>query len=143
MPRKKKPSVDYEVGYGRPPKATRFKPGQSGNPKGRTPGHANLATYLQDELRRTVSITENGRRRKVTKAEVLAKAAVNGALKGESKAFVNLMTLLTRAGLIEPPPPVESNEITPDDVEILTDFLCRQDPLNPEAGSGTDNSTKP
>lgn len=25
----------YEVGYGRPPKATQFKPGQSGNPKGR------------------------------------------------------------------------------------------------------------
>ena len=26
---------DYEVGYGKPPKHSRFKPGQSGNPKGR------------------------------------------------------------------------------------------------------------
>jgi hypothetical protein len=26
---------DFEVGYGRPPKAHRFQPGRSGNPKGR------------------------------------------------------------------------------------------------------------
>ena len=26
---------DYEIGYGKPPKQTRFKPGQSGNPRGR------------------------------------------------------------------------------------------------------------
>ncbi len=33
MPRKTKPTGDYEVGYGRPPAHTRFKPGQSGNPR--------------------------------------------------------------------------------------------------------------
>ena len=31
----------YEVGYGKPPKSTQFKPGRSGNPKGRTKGSRN------------------------------------------------------------------------------------------------------
>jgi len=35
-----------EVGYKRPPKATRFKPGQSGNPKGRPKG-----TSIKDRVR--------------------------------------------------------------------------------------------
>ena len=30
--------ADYEVGYGKPPETTRFKKGQSGNPKGRPAG---------------------------------------------------------------------------------------------------------
>ena len=34
----------YEVGYGRPPSATRFQPGQSGNPKGRPKGTRNASS---------------------------------------------------------------------------------------------------
>jgi hypothetical protein len=35
-------SREFEVGYGRPPLHTRFKPGQSGNPKGRVKGRPSL-----------------------------------------------------------------------------------------------------
>ena len=37
-------SDDGQVGYRKPPVHTRFKPGQSGNPKGRPKGPRNLAT---------------------------------------------------------------------------------------------------
>ncbi len=32
------PPRDYEVGYGKPPSRTRFRSGQSGNPRGRPKG---------------------------------------------------------------------------------------------------------
>ena len=34
----------YAVGWGKPPRHTRFKKGQSGNPKGRPPGSKNMNT---------------------------------------------------------------------------------------------------
>jgi Family of unknown function (DUF5681) len=42
--------ADYEVGYRRPPQHTRFKRGQSGNPKGRRPGRPNMKTVIQRVL---------------------------------------------------------------------------------------------
>jgi hypothetical protein len=42
--------LPYSVGYGRPPKHTRFKPGRSGNPKGRPRGSRNLSTEMQKVL---------------------------------------------------------------------------------------------
>jgi hypothetical protein len=50
------------VGYGRPPRSTRFKPGQSGNPKGRPKGVQSLGAILDKALAARVSVQENGRR---------------------------------------------------------------------------------
>ena len=41
---------DYEVGYGKPPRHTRFTKGRSGNPRGRSPGAKNLKTLLSEAL---------------------------------------------------------------------------------------------
>ena len=57
---KAKPSA-AEVGYGKPPKHTRFKKGQSGNPKGRPKGTCNFKTDVQAMLKSPVKITNNGR----------------------------------------------------------------------------------
>jgi hypothetical protein len=42
-------TADYEVGYGKPPKETRFKPGQSGNPRGRPKGSKNKTSHIPAE----------------------------------------------------------------------------------------------
>ena len=43
-------SSDDDVGYGKPPRSRRFKPGQSGNPKGRPKGAKNRDTILRELL---------------------------------------------------------------------------------------------
>jgi len=58
-------------GHGKPPRHDDFKKGQSGNPRGRRPGSKNLATLLESALNQPVTVTENARRRKVTKREAV------------------------------------------------------------------------
>jgi hypothetical protein len=68
---------DYEVGYGKPPRDTRFPKGQSGNPRGRPSGAKNLKTLLSEALNEPVIVTENGGRRKVTKRQAIITQLVN------------------------------------------------------------------
>ena len=49
---------DYDVGYGKPPRHTRFKKGQSGNPRGRPSGSKNLATVLSEALNELVIVAD-------------------------------------------------------------------------------------
>ena len=74
---------DYEVGYGKPPRSTRFKKGQSGNPRGRPSGSKNLSTLLSEALNEPVIVTENGRRRKISKRQAIIKQLVNQSAKGD------------------------------------------------------------
>ncbi len=64
-------SGDYTVGRGKPPVASRFKPGQSGNPGGRKKGSRNYDTILAAVMESEIAVTENGRKRKVSKFEEL------------------------------------------------------------------------
>jgi hypothetical protein len=79
------------VGYGNPPKHTRFKPGQSGNPGGRPKGSKSFKSVLQDELSQQVNLTEQGVMSKVTKMEALAKRLVGDALSGSPRALAELL----------------------------------------------------
>lgn len=78
---------DYDVGYRRPPKATQFKKGESGNPKGRPKGSRSLEKVVVDELKVKITVNENGRSKKVKKAEAIAKQMVNKAMTGDPKAI--------------------------------------------------------
>lgn len=80
------PARDYEVGDRRPPKHRQFKPGQSGNPKGRPKGSINLRTRVARQLRQTVPVTRHGRQVKMLKADLIAHQIVDAAAKGNLKA---------------------------------------------------------
>lgn len=77
---------DYAVGYGRPPKATQFQPGQSGNRKGRPKGSRNIALMLDEELGAGVMVTIDGRRVSRTKGQIMARQVVDKAAKGDLNA---------------------------------------------------------
>ena len=75
-----------DVGYGKPPKNSRFKQGRSGNPRGRPKGALNMATVLARTLREKIVIDENGKRKTVSKLEAAIKQLANKAASGELRA---------------------------------------------------------
>ncbi len=85
---------DYEVGFGRPPKHSQFKKGQSGNPRGRPKASKNVDTMLRDTLLRTVTISENGKKRKITALEAFFRQTLKCALEGDARAADKLLKLL-------------------------------------------------
>ena len=94
---KNKPPADYPVGYGKPPRHTRFKKGESGNPKGRPKGTLNISTVVSREARKEVIVNENGRRIVMTKLEVAAMQVINKAASGDLKAFQQVSDVLREA----------------------------------------------
>ena len=85
------------AGYCNPPEHTRFKTGQSGNPRGRPKGTLNMATVLERTLREKVVINENGKRKTITKLEAALKQLTNKAASGELKALQLLAALVRSA----------------------------------------------
>jgi hypothetical protein len=123
----------YEVGYARPPKKTQFKPGQSGNPKGRPKGAKNEATILKGILNRRLEIREAGRARKISVLEAMLLKFTEDALKGNTKSAV---FLLNRYRGFDGPE-TEPGELDQDDRQILDDFAKRLEiQLKKEGPSG-------
>lgn len=98
---KKKPPTDDSVGYGRPPKAHQFKPGQSGNPPGRPKKKASKEEIATAALAKIVTVTIDGRRVKMSVLELVIKKQVQLALSGDKKALQFLLSLNDPA-LMEP-----------------------------------------
>lgn len=110
---------DYEVGYRKPPKHSRFKKGESGNEKGRPKKSKDLDTLVQQELDAIITIKEGGRERRVTKREAIVMRIVNGALAGVPR---QLEFLFKRAEKKPVPDPFEP---TTDDENELKKALDR------------------
>ena len=99
---------DYAVGYGRPPRHTRFEKGRSGNPKGRPSGSKNMSTLFTEALNETVIIAENGGRRKISKRQAIVKQIVNKAAKGDWRCTKLLLELPQETGSPTEPESPES-----------------------------------
>jgi Family of unknown function (DUF5681) len=84
----------YEVGYGKPPRHTRFKKGQSGNPRGRPKGSKNLTTLLTEALNEPVLVAENGGRRKITMRQAIIKQLVKRSATADLRAIKILLDLV-------------------------------------------------
>jgi hypothetical protein len=94
--------ASYEVGYCKPPVATRFKPGQSGNPTGRPKGSENLKTLFERVLKEHISLQDGNVTKKITKAEAVIRRVVIDALKGDSRSQQTLFRLAEQIGQFEP-----------------------------------------
>ena len=102
LPRRRPPmpddNDDYEVGYARPPRHSRFVKGQSGNPRGRPHGAENIKTLLNEALNELVAVTDHGGRRKVSKRKAFITQIVNGGAKGNFRAVPILLAMLREFG---------------------------------------------
>jgi len=89
------------VGYGRPPVAKQFKPGQSGNPRGRKKGVKNVATIFNEALYRPVKIRTTGGVRTLPKIEAIVEVIMNKALAGDTAAVSRIVELAHKLGGFE------------------------------------------
>ncbi len=83
----------YTIGYGMPPQSTQFRPGQSGNPKGRPKGARNRASMARAALEQTIAVKTNGKRRKMTVREAAFRRLAEKAGAGDLKALHYLLAL--------------------------------------------------
>jgi replication-associated recombination protein RarA len=113
----------YEIGYRRPPLSGRFQPGKSRNPKGRPRGSRNFLTLLEQELNKTISVTENGRKHKLTRLQAIVKRMVNSALAGDQRALLNLLEIMRRTGRFDSP---AAEALLPDNYEELLEPFIQQ-----------------
>ncbi|RZM94511.1 hypothetical protein CWO91_39275 [Bradyrhizobium genosp. SA-3] len=97
----KRKSGDYQVGYGKPPKERRFKPGQSGNPRGRPKKCLTLIDLFAHELKRKRTIVEDGQRLRIRADEIVVKRILDLALKGNLRALRMTMALIEQIREIE------------------------------------------
>jgi len=123
MPDKDDDDSGYEIGFGKPPKHSRFRKGLSGNPKGRPKGKRNLATVLERTLQEKVVIEENGARRTVTKLEAAIKQLVNKAAAGDLAALRQLTALAGSA--VEQGVDTATNQLSAADLEVMQGVLKR------------------
>ncbi len=119
------PEGAEKVGYCRPPRATRFKPGQSGNPLGRPRKPKPIQDLLMTELRRRVVIRENGREQRIPKLELVMKRFVNDAIQGTYPAVRLLIDLIRVTEESSEPGLVRRTigELTAEDRELLARYL--------------------
>jgi hypothetical protein len=91
---------NYQIGYGRPPRHTRFQKGRSGNPRGRAKGVQSFAQLASQIFNEKIAIKENGERRIITKLQAALKQLANKAASGDARAIREALRML--AAIAEP-----------------------------------------
>jgi Family of unknown function (DUF5681) len=129
--------ADYAVGYRRPPKATQFFPGKSGNAKGRPRGRRSVGATFNEILQQKIAVTENGRTRRVPLIEAVLRKLARDALKTDSKTLKILLALADRYSET-PEGGRQTEDLLAEDLEILQQYLS---PLKTDAPAA--NGTAP
>ena len=130
---------DYAVGYGRPPKETRFQPGKSGNPTGRRKGSRSVSAVLDDVFRQKIEVTENGNTRRVTALEAMIRRLRNDALRGDAKAIKLSIELMCRRSETHEST-IPFDELRAQDREILAQYLPELEPAKKGDGDDPDDA---
>jgi hypothetical protein len=118
--------MDYQVGYGKPPRHSRFKKGQpTANPRGRP--RKDMAGLLFEGLNKKVVVTENGRRRRITLREAITRQLINQSASADLRATKMLLDMIKdaekQAAAASPPEP--SQWFTKADEEVVETLIER------------------
>jgi len=131
----------FEVGYGRPPKATQFRAGKSGNPRGRPKGTRSVGAVLRDVIRQRIAVTENGRTRRILVLEVVLRRLANDAMRNDPKALKLLLSLIDRYAE-SPDAEHHLEEVLTEDRAILMRFLQQPAGVAAELDEKSDNKDR-
>jgi Family of unknown function (DUF5681) len=99
--KKSNPESSYapsDVGYGKPPKATRFRKGRSGNPNGRQSGDENLLSVFKRMATMRIKIREGDKSRTITMADAIILQNYKAALQKDQIAMSNIIRLAEESG---------------------------------------------
>jgi hypothetical protein len=102
--------TNYEVGYGKPPKARQFTKGKSGNARGRPKGSKNLTSLILKESRQPVRLNGPRGSKTVTKLEAIVMQLGNKSAQGDLRASRDFLELVQRSE------EVSATQPKPDDV---------------------------
>jgi hypothetical protein len=122
-PSRKLSGQDYVVGFGRPPAGSRFRPGISGNAKGRPKGHKNLKTLIRQAMTASISVQEGSSTRRVSKIEGVVLRQLQSALKGDDRSAMAVIKMAMQLGLLEDPQSEANEALTPSDEAILQQLM--------------------
>lgn len=114
---------EEKVGYGQPPRHSRFRPGQSGNPKGRPKAARSLQEQVSEVFLKQRKVMVNGRPVRMPTIRIALSAMVERAMRGDPVALRTIMPLLVRT--LDAPDSPKATEILPeDDRQLLADFAA-------------------
>ncbi len=120
-----KSKTSYEVGFGKPPLSTRFQKGQSGNPKGRPKGTKNVSSILEQELRKCITVTIRGRKKRMNALEAAIAQLIEQAATGDLAAVKLLFGALRMTELGTSGPEPEEQVTREEDLKIVAGILNR------------------
>src|SRR5262245_4311579 len=121
----RKPRASYAVGYARPPTSSQFRPGQSGNPKGRPKGVRNASSMARDALERTINVKVKGTWRKMTMRKAAYFRLAERAVAGDAKALDYLLSL-EREERAPGSDHAPMQPLSAKDIELLQGFFDRR-----------------
>lgn len=87
----------YEVGFGKPPRHSQFKPGQSGNPRGRPKGAKGINTIVRETFLEKVAVRMPDGEKKVSRIAVVMRKLGDKAFSGDVRAQELAMKLYAGA----------------------------------------------
>lgn len=98
MSKASRTATSYEVGYAKPPKATRFRKGRSGNPRGRNRGDENLMTIFKRIVSKRIKVRTGDKIETMTLAEAVILKNYKATLQKNPLAMGNMFRLAEESG---------------------------------------------
>lgn len=127
---------DYEVGYGKPPKASQWQKGQSGNPGGRTKGAKGLRTILKEEVHAKQTIRVAGEEVTGSRLRLMILTLAMRAATGDGKSADRMIPLVIQYLGVEDPG-TDRQQLTPHDQALLDEWMAEDEAPEEAEGDGS------
>ena len=124
MPRKPAKTPE-KTGYGHPPKAHRFRKGESGNPSGRPKGIRSLTRVLEEVLAQDTTVRVRGRAKKMSKLDAMMRTLADGAVEGDPRILRLLLGEIRLAEQRAAKEPATQDVLCAADREVIAALVVR------------------